>query len=76
MNSPKHLSKLFAATSLHGMKGTNSLSISESSNLFPGDVTFTTLDGLPNSTITAISSELKKTLERIGQILAGNQNHV
>jgi hypothetical protein len=34
-----------------------------------------TLVGVPNSTTTAISFELKKIHERIGQILAGNQNH-
>jgi len=35
-----------------------------------------TLVGLPDSTTTAISFELKKIHERIGQILAGKQNHV
>jgi hypothetical protein len=34
-----------------------------------------TLEGVPDSITTAISFELKKIHERIGQILAGNQNH-
>jgi hypothetical protein len=34
-----------------------------------------TLEGVPDSITTAISFELKKTHERIGQILAGNLNH-
>jgi hypothetical protein len=33
-----------------------------------------TLEGVPDSITTAISFELKKIHERIGQILAGNQN--
>jgi hypothetical protein len=34
------------------------------------------LEGVPDSITTAISFELKKIHERIGQILAGNQNPV
>jgi hypothetical protein len=74
MNLLQPLSKLSAVIFSPKTNAASLPSISAISNLYRVDATFITLEDLPHSTITAISFELKKTHERIGQILAGNQN--
>jgi hypothetical protein len=53
----------------------SSYSISPTLNSYPEAAIYITLEGVPNSITTAISFELKKIHEKIGQILAGNLNH-
>lgn len=74
-NFLRPLSHLSAVIYSPKTSATSLASISAISNLYRVDATFITLEDQPHSTIIAISSELKKTHERIGQILAGNLNH-
>ena len=74
MNLHERLSTLSAETCSPETNVIPSWNLSVGSSSFRVAVIFTTPDGPPHSITTAISSELKKTHERIGQILAGNQN--
>lgn len=75
MNSPELLFTTYVTALSPDQNKISSYSTLPTSNSFREVDISITLEGVPDSITTAISSELKKTHERIGQILAGSQNH-
>lgn len=75
MNSQEPLFTMYVTALYPDQNAISSFSTLPTLNSYPEVAISIMLEGVPDSITTAISFELKKTHERIGQILAGKQNH-
>ncbi len=75
MNSPEPSYTMYVTALYPDQNAISSFSTLPTLNSYPEVAISIMLEGVPDSITTAISFELKKIHERIGQILAGNLNH-